>query len=85
LSSPKRLMSVIRPASRAGLSVSSRPEQHVGLEARAALDSDRVADAAQELDVRAAGEARAVADPQHVRAGVIPLPGQRILRVIASS
>ena len=42
-------------------------QQRVGLEARPAFHADRIADAAQELDMRATLEARAVADPQHVR------------------
>jgi hypothetical protein len=60
-------------------------EERVRLQAWAALHADRIADAAQELDMRRAFEARAVADPQHVCRGVVPaagqavLPGQRLL------
>jgi hypothetical protein len=72
-------MSVIRPGVACRIERVEQLEQHVGLEARPALDADRVADPTQELDVRAAGETRAVADPQEMGAGVVPLAGQRIL------
>ncbi|MNV98430.1 hypothetical protein D3C71_1936840 [compost metagenome] len=50
----------------------NQADQLVRVHARADLDPDRVADAAQELDVGAIQLAGAVADPQHVRrAGVV--------------
>ena len=51
----------------------SRPGSSVGFERRAALHADRVLDAAQEFHVRLIGLARAVADPQHVAGGCIPV------------
>src|SRR3546814_1394507 len=55
------------------------PEQRIGLEARPALDPDRIADPAQEFDMRRAFEARAIADPQEMRRGVVPVAGQAVL------
>ena len=43
------------------------------------LAADRVADAAQELDVGAVELAGALADPQHVRRAVVPAAGGRVL------
>ena len=54
-------------------------QKNIGRQARADLDTDGIADAAQELDMRRSFKAGSVADPQHVRAGVIPVAGQRIL------
>ncbi len=48
-------------------------QQVAGIERRTAFEADRVLDAAQELDMRAVGLARAVADPQHVRRAVVPI------------
>ena len=62
-----------------GIERIDQPQQVVGLEARAAFETERITDAAQELDMRRSGEAGAVADPQHVRRGVVPVAGQRIL------
>ena len=68
------------PAGRArGVERIEQAQQRVGIEAGAALHPDRVADAAQELDMRAAFEPGAVADPEHVRAGIVPLAGQAVL------
>src|SRR3546814_3996388 len=55
------------------------PEQRIGLEARPALDPDRIADPAQEFDMRRAFEARAIADPQEMRRRVVPVAGQAVL------
>ena len=54
-------------------------QQHVGLEARAALHADRIADAAQIFDMRRPFEAGAVADPQEMARGVVPAAGQAVL------
>ena len=43
------------------------------------LAADRVADATEELDVRAVEFASALADPQHVRRAVEPAAGERVL------
>ena len=43
------------------------------------LAADRVADAAEELDVRAVEFAGALADPQHVSGAVVPAAGERVL------
>ena len=54
-------------------------EHVVGGCARPDLAADRVADAAQELDVRAVEVACAFTDPQHVRRAVVPTAGQGVL------
>ena len=64
---------------RAGLSVLAQRQQLAGLDRRADLAADRVADAAQELDVGAVEVAGALADPQHVGGAVVPAAGQRVL------
>ena len=43
------------------------------------LAADRVADAAEELDVGAVELAGALADPEHVRRAVVPVAGERVL------
>ena len=53
-------------------------QQRVRLQRRAALHAERIADPAREFDMRAAGEAGAIADPQHVRAGGVPVAGERV-------
>ena len=53
-------------------------EHRVGLEARPAFHAERIADAAAEFDMRAAFEAGAVADPDHVGAGVVPVARQAV-------
>src|SRR5919202_4062139 len=49
------------------------PEQLVGLERRPALQADRVLDAAAELHMGAVGLTRAVADPDEVARGRVPV------------
>ncbi len=48
-------------------------QQIVRLQAGAAFQADRILDAAHEFDMGAVELAGAVADPQHVRAGVVPV------------
>ena len=50
----------------------------VGGRLRAELDTDRVVDAREELDVRAVERARAFADPEHVRRAVVPVARERV-------
>ena len=45
---------------------------------RPELHADRVPDAGEELDVRAAELSRAVSDPEHVRRAVVRLTGERV-------
>ena len=54
-------------------------EHLLGRGGRAELDAERVADAAEELDVGAVELARALADPEHVGRAVVPLAGERVL------
>ena len=57
------------------------PEQALEMvcrQRRAAFQPERVADAAQELDMRLVRVARAVADPEHVRRAVVPLARQAV-------
>ena len=54
-------------------------QQRVRLKAGSTFHANRVADTAQEFDMRRTFEAGAIANPQHVRRGVIPLAGERIL------
>ncbi len=68
----------MRPGSLAGLSCLVQPQEVVDRERRARLEAQRVAHAAQELDVGAVGLARAVADPQHVGRAVVPVARGRI-------
>ena len=80
LSAPMRVISVSRPGMRAGLSALAQLEHEVGGgRRRADLAAERVADAAEELDVGAVELAGALADPQHVRRAVVPAAGQRVL------
>ncbi len=67
------------PGFAAGVERIEHLEQRVGRQRWAALHADGVADAAQEFDVGRSFEARAITDPQHVRAGIVPIAGQRIL------
>ena len=54
--------------------------QHlVGVGVGPSLHADRVADAAEELDVGAVELAGALADPQHVGRAVVPVAGERVL------
>ena len=55
-----------------------QPEQLVGLERRPAFHADRILDAAAILDMGVVGLARAVADPEHVAGGAVPVAGGRI-------
>ena len=55
-----------------------QPDQFVGLERRAAFEADRVLDAAAEFDMGVIGLAGAVADPQHVAGGGVPVAAGRI-------
>ena len=57
----------------AGIEPLGERDRVLGRRRRAELDPDRVADAGEELDVRAAEIARALADPEHVRRAVVPL------------
>ena len=73
-----RAISVSRPGHPRGVEPLAQRE-HLGRRRRRAdLAADRVADAAEELDVRAVELARALADPEHVRRAVVPLAGQRV-------
>ncbi len=54
-------------------------QHEVGRGVRTDLAADRVADTAEELDVRAVELASALADPQHVRRAVVPAAAQRVL------
>ena len=45
---------------------------------RAGLQSERILDAAAELDMRVIGLPGAVADPEHVAGGAIPVAGRGI-------
>jgi hypothetical protein len=78
-SAPMRLISVSRPGMRSGLSALAQLEHLVGGGRGADLAADRVADAAEELDVRAVELAGALADPEHVRRAVVPVAGERVL------
>ena len=85
LSAPKRAISVRRPGSFSGFSMSIRRMQLVRLQRRAAFQADRVLDAAAEFDMRVVGLAGAVADPEHVAEVAYQSPvggidaGQRLL------
>ena len=61
---------------RAGLSASHRASTSSPVIDRADLAADRVADAAEELDVGAVELAGALADPQHVGRAVVPAAGR---------
>ena len=74
-----RLISVSRPGIRAGLSFSHSSSTKSGVVVGPILQPNRVADAAQELDVRAVELPGALADPQHVRRAVVPPAAQRVL------
>ena len=78
LSAPIRVMNVSRPGSRSGLSRSISASSIVRRGRRAELDADRVADAAEELDVRAVEIPGALADPEQVRRGVVGQPGAAV-------
>ena len=52
-----------------------QPHETVAVQTRPHLDSDRIADAAQERDMRFVRVARAIADPQHVRRTIVPFAG----------
>src|SRR3546814_4775948 len=54
-------------------------QQHLGLEAGAALHANRIADPAQIFDMRRSLEAGAVANPQKMARGVVPAAGQAVL------
>ena len=53
-------------------------DQFLAVHARPDLDPDRIAYAAQHLDMSAVELAGAVADPEHVRRAVVPLAGQAV-------
>ena len=63
----------------AGVERVDQADEIVGLQAWAAFEAKRIADAAQELDMGRAGKAGAVPDPQHVGRRVIPVTGQAVL------
>ena len=86
LSAPKRQISVSRPGSLSGLRMSIRRMQFVRLLRRPALEAERVLDAAAVFDMRVVGLAGAVADPDHVAGGAVPVAGwSNSTRVIACS
>ena len=53
-------------------------QELVRLQRRAALDADRILDAAEELDVTVLELPRAIADPDHVARGGVPVAGRGI-------
>ena len=54
-----------------------QPQQLVRLWRRAAFEAERILDAAAELDMGVIGLAGAVADPDHVAGGRVPVAGPR--------
>ena len=84
-SCPMRAITVILPGSLWRVEPVDEGEQAIRLEAGTGLEPDGVADTAQEVDVGAVRLARAIADPEHVRAAVVPAAsggidtGQRLL------
>ena len=58
-----------------------QPQQIVGLQRRAALQAERVLDAAAVFDMRVIVLARAVADPDHVARRAVPVA--RLRRILA--
>ena len=68
-----------RPGTRSGLSASQRASDLVGGGGGAELAAERVADAAEELDVGAVELAGALADPEHVGRAVVPVAGEGVL------
>ena len=75
LSAPKRADQ--RQAARLvfGIQDVDEPDQFIRLQRRAAFQANRVFDAAAEFDMGMIGLAGAVADPQHVARGCIPVAG----------
>src|SRR5205814_3727906 len=61
-----------------GIEDAQQPEQIVLGERGTALDADGILDAATEFDMRPVGIARAVADPDHMTAGRVVLPGDGV-------
>src|SRR4051794_14853198 len=55
-----------------------QPDQVVGLECRPAFEPDRILDTAAEFDMSVVRLARAVANPQHMARGRVPVTGRRI-------
>ena len=55
-----------------------QPQQVVGLERRPAFEPERILDAARKFDMRVVVLARAVADPEHMAGGGVPVAGGRI-------
>ena len=82
-SAPMRWISVRRPGSSSRIEHVDQAQQPVRRHRRADLDADRVADAAEVLDVRAVELRRAHADPREVRRQVVPAPLARHLRASA--
>ncbi len=70
-----RAISVRRPGHAGGVEGLAEREHLLRRGGRPELDAERVADAAQELQVGAVDLARALADPQHVGRAVVPLAG----------
>ena len=58
-----------------GIEDGDQAQQIVGVQARAAFQADGILDAAAEFDMGAVQLAGAVADPQHVGGGVVPVAG----------
>ena len=61
-----------------GIEDVDEPDEFVRLERRPAFEADRVLDTAAELDMGMIGLAGAVADPQHVARGRVPVAARRI-------
>ena len=78
LPAPKRQISVMRPGSRSGSRMSRSFKSPSALQRRPALQRDRVFDAAREFDMGMVGLARAVADPDQVAGGVVPIAARGI-------
>ena len=72
-------MSVSRPGTRSGFSASHSATTSSAGGGGPDLAAERVAHAPQELDVGAVDLAGPLADPQHVRRAVVPVPGQGVL------
>jgi hypothetical protein len=61
-----------------GIENVEEPQQRVGLQRRSAFDAERILHAAHELDMRVVRLARAVANPDQVARGVVPVAARRI-------
>ena len=77
LSAPMRWISVMPAGLALGIEHVEQARSQSGVIARADLDAERVADAAEELDVRAVELRGAHADPREVRRQVVPAGAAR--------